>query len=146
MTSNVSGVTFDWNRTADVSNTASSGITPGISEQLYNNLTIPLVVTYHMRATTSITDTIICHGNYYDLQVTVNPLPVITIAGALNVATGATEPYTTQAGMTEYTWTLVPPGCGSITPVGNIATVTWSSSGQICVNYKNNYVFLANLT
>jgi len=143
MTSNVSGVTFDWNRTADVSNTASSGITPGISEQLYNNLTIPLVVTYHMRATTSITDTIICHGNYYDLQVTVNPLPVITIAGALNVATGATEPYTTQAGMTEYTWTLVPPGCGSITPVGNIATVTWSSSGQICVNYKNNYGCLA---
>jgi hypothetical protein len=74
-------------------------------------------------------------------NVTVNPLPVITLTGPTPVCLNSTgNVYTTQAGMTNYIWTVVG---GTITAGGtatsNTATVTWTSVGvqSISVNYSN---------
>ncbi len=74
-------------------------------------------------------------------SVTVNALPVPTITGPASVCVNSTgNLYTTQAGMTGYTWTVVG---GTITAGGtatsNTATVTWNTVGAktISVNYTN---------
>ncbi|MEI6297150.1 MAG: hypothetical protein WCO84_05955, partial [bacterium] len=75
-------------------------------------------------------------------NVTVSSVPVPTISGpasaCLNVAGNV---YTTQGGMTNYTWSIIG---GTITSGGGTgsssATVTWTSTGSksISVNYTNN--------
>ena len=66
------------------------------------------------------------------------PLPVPTITGAAVVCLG-TSTYTTESGMTGYTWT-VPTG-GSITDgsTTNSITVNWTTAGDhtVTVNYTN---------
>ncbi len=65
------------------------------------------------------------------LSVTVDPLPVPTINGTTPVCVGSIETYTTEAGMSNYNWTV--PSGGSITAGGgvndNFATVTWTAAG-----------------
>ncbi len=75
-------------------------------------------------------------------SVTVNSLPVPAITGPTSVCVAtATNVYTTEAGMTAYTW-IVSPG-GSITAGGtatdNTATITWNTAGAqtVSVNYNN---------
>jgi len=82
-----------------------------------------------------------CSGDPVSIIVTVNPLPVITLTGPTPVCLNSTgNVYTTQAGMTNYVWTVVG---GTITAGGtatdNTATVTWNTSGvqSISVNYTN---------
>jgi hypothetical protein len=72
-------------------------------------------------------------------NVTVNPLPVPTISGPNPGCTGITETYTTQAGMTSYTWGIsaggtIVSGAGTST-----ITVNWTSTGaqSLSVNYTN---------
>ena len=72
--------------------------------------------------------------------VTVHPLPVPTITGPNSVCNGSSgNVYTTEAGMTGYTWNLSVAG----TIVGgfntNTVTVTWAAAGtqSICVNYTD---------
>ncbi|MCX6248189.1 MAG: hypothetical protein NTW10_10670, partial [Bacteroidetes bacterium] len=83
-----------------------------------------------------------CTANISNLPVTVNALPVPTISGPTPVcATSTGNVYTTQAGMTGYTWAVS--AGGSITAGGtatsNTATVTWNTAGAqtISVNYTN---------
>jgi hypothetical protein len=75
-------------------------------------------------------------------NVTVNPLPVPTITGPTPVCVNSTgNVYTTQAGMTGYSW-VVSAG-GTITAGGtaasNTVTVTWNTAGAqtVSVNYTN---------
>src|SRR5664280_2766089 len=75
-------------------------------------------------------------------NVTVDPLPVPTIAGPTPVCVGiAGNIYTTEAGMSNYTW-VVSAG-GTITAGGgtasNTVTVTWTTTGAktVKVNYTN---------
>jgi hypothetical protein len=73
-------------------------------------------------------------------NVTVNALPVPTITGPTPICMGSTgNVYTTQAGMTGYTW-IVSAG-GLITGGGttNAITVTWNAIGaqNVSVNYTN---------
>jgi PKD-like domain len=82
-----------------------------------------------------------CSGDTVSIIVTVNALPVITLTGPTPVCLNSTgNVYTTQAGMTNYIWTVVG---GTITAGGtatdNTATVTWTTSGiqSISVNYTN---------
>jgi len=77
-------------------------------------------------------------------NVTVNPLPVPTITGAASVCAGATGlTYTTEAGMTGYSWSVS--SGGTITAGGtstsNTATVTWNTAGaqSVRVNYTNAF-------
>ena len=75
-----------------------------------------------------------------DVSLTVNPLPVPTIAGPASVAVNSTgNVYSTEAGMTGYTWTvsaggIITSGSGTTT-----ITVTWNTSGAqtISVTYIN---------
>jgi len=95
-------------------------------------------------------------GNYYCIvtdgngstaqstsaSLTVNPLPVPTIAGPTPVCVGVTgNVYTTEAGMSNYLWTVS--AGGTITAGGgtgsNTVTVTWTTTGAktVKVNYTN---------
>ncbi len=80
------------------------------------------------------------------LNVTVNPLPVPTIAGAAAACVGSTgNIYTTQSGggISGWTWTITPPAAGTITAGAGTgsATVTWNTVGSqtISVNYVNSF-------
>jgi hypothetical protein len=76
------------------------------------------------------------------LNVTVNALPVPTLAGPTPICVGTTgNVYSTQAGMTNYLWTVS--AGGTITSGGgtgnNTVTVTWNTAGAqtVRVNYSN---------
>jgi PKD repeat protein len=75
-------------------------------------------------------------------NVTANPLPVPSLTGPASVcATSTGNVYTTETGMSGYSWTVSPGG--SITAGGtstdNTVTVTWNASGPgtVRVNYIN---------
>jgi hypothetical protein len=72
-------------------------------------------------------------------NVNVNPLPVVTITGPTSACVNSVgNVYTTQAGMTGYTWTIaggtITAGAGT-----NAITVTWNTVGaqNVSVNYAN---------
>ncbi len=82
------------------------------------------------------------NGSPSQLAITVNPPASPTISGPASVCVGSTgNTYTTQAGMSGYTWTVS--GGGSITGGGttgsNTVTVTWNTAGSqtVSVNYNN---------
>ncbi len=77
-----------------------------------------------------------------EYNVTVNPLPVPSISGpAAACVNSAGNLYTTEAGMSNYTWTV--PAGGTITSGGtssdNSVTVTWTTTGvkTVRVIYTN---------
>lgn len=76
-------------------------------------------------------------------NVTVDPMPVPTITGPASVCVGSTgNTYTTEAGMTNYVWTVA--AGGTITAGGGAGdasvTVTWTTTGPktVRVNYQNS--------
>ena len=76
-------------------------------------------------------------------NVTVNPLPVPTIAGPASVCVNSTgNVYTTESGMTNYIWSVS--AGGTITAGGgtanNTVTVTWNTVGaqSVSINYTNS--------
>jgi len=73
-------------------------------------------------------------------NVTVNPLPVPTITGPNSVCVNSTgNVYTTQTGMTGYTWTVSAGGTITAGAGTNAITVTWNTTGAqtVSVNYAN---------
>ncbi len=71
------------------------------------------------------------------VTITVSPMPVPTITGPTCACPGGNV-YTTQAGMTGYTWTV----SGGVITAGagtNTVSVAWDTSGtkSVCVNYSN---------
>ncbi len=72
------------------------------------------------------------------MAVAVNPLPVPTVTGASPVCQSTNNNYTSQSGMTGYTWTA---GDGTVTPTGNpgIVTINWPTAGAktVGVIYTN---------
>ena len=72
--------------------------------------------------------------------VTVNPMPVPVITGApATCAQSTNNVYTTQAGMSNYTWTVSAGGTITTGATTNAITVTWSTTGAkvVTVNYAN---------
>ncbi|MCX6284949.1 MAG: T9SS type A sorting domain-containing protein, partial [Bacteroidetes bacterium] len=73
-------------------------------------------------------------------NVTVNALPVPTITGPQTLCAGTTgNVYTTQAGMSGYTWSVSAGGMITAGTGTNAITVTWNTSGAqtVIVNYTN---------
>ena len=99
----------------------------------WNSTGIKIVcVNYTQNNCTAIAPT--CHA------VLVNPRPVPTITGNINPPFGSTTQYTTQSGMSNYSWTVT--GGSFMSPVnGNVVSVKWTSSGNqyITVNYTNSH-------
>ena len=82
-------------------------------------------------------------GGSSSLAVTVNPLPVVTITGPSSVCVAtAGSVYTTQAGMSNYTWSVSLGGTitGGGTTNSNTVTVTWNTIGAqtVSINYTNS--------
>jgi hypothetical protein len=82
------------------------------------------------------------NGSPSQLLISMNPPATPTIAGPSSVCVNSTgNIYTTQAGMTNYLWTVS--AGGTITAGGgtgnNTVTVTWTTTGAktVCVNYTN---------
>ncbi|MBK7030149.1 MAG: hypothetical protein IPH45_13485, partial [Bacteroidales bacterium] len=72
-------------------------------------------------------------------NVTVNALPVPTISGLASVCASGTAVYTTEAGMTGYTWNISAGGTITAGAGTNAITVTWNTAGAqtVSVNYTN---------
>jgi hypothetical protein len=75
-------------------------------------------------------------------NVTVNPLPVPTLAGPNPVCVNSTgNVYNTEAGMTNYVWTVSAGGqvTGGGGSTSSSVTVTWNTTGAqwVAVNYTN---------
>jgi len=74
-------------------------------------------------------------------NVTVNALPVPTISGTTPAGVGTSHVYTTEAGMTNYVWSVSPGGTITAGGTGtdNTATVLWNTAGaqSVSVNYNN---------
>jgi len=114
---------------------------PGATDNTYTFPT-PLTMTMHYQA--EITDTY-CGTNPLTVEVTnpvtiiVNPLPVPTITGPIAACVNSTgNIYTTEAGMTGYTWVVV--GGTIVGPTtGNSINVTWTTVGaqSVSVNYTD---------
>jgi uncharacterized protein (TIGR02145 family) len=81
-----------------------------------------------------------------DYLVTVNPLPVPSVTGPASVCLNSSGTYITDAGMTNYLWTVS--AGGSITSGGgtNSIDVLWSTTGAktITVNYNDGNGCAAN--
>ena len=131
-TSDVPGTTFTWtgvNTSGTVSGVSASG--SGIIDDI---LTIPAGSITPGIATYTIAPTgpppTYCVGIPVDLVVNVLPLPVPTITGPSSVCYGsAGNIYTTEAGMSDYVWTIqggtITSGQGT-----NEITVTWTTVGS----------------
>ena len=76
------------------------------------------------------------------LSVVVNPAPVPTITGSATVCQGTTgNIYTTQPGMSNYSWTVSAGGTIVGPSNNNTVNVTWNTSGAKTVNVNYNNVF-----
>ncbi len=72
-------------------------------------------------------------------NLTVNPLPTPTINGQVNTCLGVKYNYTTEAGMSGYTWIVSPGGTITDGSTTNNINVTWNTPDvqTISVNYIN---------
>jgi len=130
ITSDVDGTTFTWtgvNTSGNVTGVTASGSGNTIDDQL----SIPVGATSGT-ATYTITPTgpapTYCVGPEVDLVVTVLPLPIPTIDGDVNVCIGSTgNLYETEAGMTNYEWTILGGTITSGQGTYEIA-VTWTTT------------------
>ena len=126
-----------------------SGAEPNIRYDLFNGVSIvetftPLIPgvfcfptphpvgTYTVIATNLGTD---CDTLMNGVAI-VGPIPVPTISGAGTVCAGTTQTYTTEPGMTNYTWTITG-GTGSSS--SNTISVVWGNvaSGEVIISYSD---------
>ena len=138
ITSNTGTATFTW--TAALTSGTATGFSNGsgasIAQTLTNTTNAIATVTYTITPSDNS-----CPGTPITVVITVNPLPLPTITGPSPICvTTATSVYTTEAGMSNYIWTIS--AGGSITAGGNgnnTVTITWNSAGPqtVSVNYTN---------
>jgi PKD-like domain len=139
LSSNIGTATFAW--TAALTSGTASGFSNGggatIAQTLTNAATTAAIVTYTVTPTVNGTN-----GTPITVAVTVYPLPLPTIVSAADPVCFGTAGvvYTTEPGMTNYTWVA---SGGLVTAGGtsnnNTITVTWNGSGpySVSVNYVN---------
>ena len=91
----------------------------------------------------NVTGTSICGNGTVspNFAVTVNPLPVPTISGPATVCINTTgNVYTTEAGMTGYSWNVSAGGSITAGATSSSITVTWTTAGAktVTVSYTNS--------
>jgi uncharacterized protein (TIGR02145 family) len=136
--SDVANPTFSWIATGSSGNVSgySSGSGPSIIQTLLNTGPGPEIVTYHIAATANG-----CSGDTAYLAVTVQPLPVPVISGAVSVCLNSNTVYGTAAGMTNYVWTVSAGGSITAGTGTNTITVNWTANGAqtITVTYTDTH-------
>jgi hypothetical protein len=139
LSSNIGTATFAW--TAAMTSGTASGFSDGtgatIAQTLTNTTNAAATIAYTITPTANSST-----GTPITVVVTVYPRPVPTITPTVNpVCFGTTGVvYTTEPGMTNYTWVAV----GGVVTAGgtstdNSVTLTWNGSGpySVSVNYHN---------
>jgi hypothetical protein len=138
-TSPVAGTTYAWTNSDPSIGLAASGTGNIPSFMAINNGSSPVTATIAVTPTYT-AGGVSCTGPVFLFTITVNPLP--SIEGPVSACSGHPgQVYTTQAGMTSYTWTVSQGGTinagGSSSD--NYASVTWNAVGTqtITVNYTD---------
>ena len=128
------GETIDWYDAASGGALLLSGNTS------YTTPSISVTTAYYGEARNTTTGCL--SATRTPVTATINPLPVPTISGPNNACVGSTgNIYTTEAGMSGYTWTVS--AGGTITAGGtstsSTVTVTWNTLGAqtVSINYTN---------
>jgi uncharacterized protein (TIGR02145 family) len=132
------GATFSWtvtNPTGFISGYTSPGGGNTIQETLTNSSSVPASVTYNVTGTLNQ-----CSSISTPYVITVNPLPVPTITPQpVPVCLNSQITYTTESGMSGYTWNESP-GCTVISgSTTNQVTVQWTTTGPhwVSVSYTD---------
>ncbi|RYF73486.1 MAG: hypothetical protein EOO39_10340, partial [Cytophagaceae bacterium] len=127
LTNATTGGSWTSSNTAVATINASTGSINGISA---GSTVISYTVTNTYNCTTVVT-----------ANVAVNPLPVPTLSGPNPICPGSTGVYITEAGQSDYIWTVV----GGViisggTPLDNTVTIDWDLTGtkNVLVNYTNS--------
>ncbi len=140
------GTTYAWSAPV-YSGTVSGGSAQtgqtNISQTLVNNGTLVGTATYTITPTAGT-----CPGSTFTTSVSIypKPVPTFTTAPGANTCAANSIVYTTESGMSNYTWTL--PGTagvdytilsGSIASSSNTVTLKWITAGSktVSVNYLN---------
>jgi hypothetical protein len=130
----VSGTTYAWTNSDPSIGLAASGTDSIPSFIATNPGTVPVIATITVTPTANG-----CQGTPITFTITVNPRPVPTISGNTPVCLNSSgNIYTTETGMTNYTWTItggtIDSGNGT-----NSISVTWTATGvqTITVTYTN---------
>ena len=129
-------INYQWNISAGGIITAGGGVNDNTVTVTWNTAGVQTVGVNYTNTNGCAT------GSPTVNNVTVNPTPTPTVTGDNTACSGTTgHVYTTEAGMTNYVWTVS--AGGSISAGGtfndNTATVTWNTAGAqtISINYEN---------
>jgi len=137
------GDCFNYTVNSDPNATSYVWSTPPGATITAGNNTNSITVCYSPFATSGVLSVYgqgCCNGPTSIMHIQINPSPTPTISGPVSVCINSTgNAYTTQAGMTDYVWTIS--AGGSKTTGGGTndhsVTVTWNTSGAqtISVSY-----------
>ncbi len=138
--SNVAGTTFTWTNSNTAIGLAASG-TGNIPSFLATNtganpISGTIVVTPSSYTNAGVT----CNGVPQTFLIIVNNIPVPTVTGSASLCAGATGvTYSTEAGNSNYSWTISYDGIITSGLNTNTITVNWPTAGSryVAVNYAN---------
>lgn len=122
---------LQWTTSGDGSFSNATALDPvytfGANDVANGTVTLTLTANPNAPCTTPIVST---------KTITINPLPIPTISGDDAVCLNSSAVYATEAGMSNYVWTIVG---GSGTSTTNSITITWDTpgSGSVAVSYTN---------
>jgi PKD repeat protein len=139
ISSSLAGTTYSW----------STISTPGISGAQLNGTSNPVpgwVLNNSAATAGTVAVNIVptfqgCTGPSLNYLINVNPRPVPSIAGPVNVCVGSSgQMYSTESGMSGYTWSVSPGGTITSGSGTNQVAITWQSAGSQTVNvsYANS--------
>ncbi|MDP4281416.1 MAG: PKD-like domain-containing protein, partial [Bacteroidota bacterium] len=140
LTADVTPTTFSWTASSasPITGFATNGTSVIPAQTLVNNGVIPGFVDYHIIPVSQIG--IACPGTPADYLINVNFLPTPSLTGLNSICVNNSTVYSTEAGMSNYTWNVS--AAGSIISGGsvndNTVTVLWNTAGSqtVSVNYN----------
>ncbi len=139
--SNVAGTTFSWTNSNPAIGLAASGTGNIPSFVGTNTGTTPITGTITVTPSPFTNASVTCTGAPLTFQITVHPIPVPTLSGPTSLCAGSTGiTYTTEAGNSNYSWTISYDGIITSGLNTNTITVNWPTAGSryVAVNYTNS--------